>query len=891
MVKPLEYSRSRQSLAQPKAAYAIAPFHGGYTTAAGGAFKPYHPNDVCSPVNVCIRIGRRRIRNKSVTNLVEYLFGGSVVNKRCVSALIGRGAWLSAILSAGLLFATGCGTGQFPIASGTTPSAASNPGFSGKVFGGQQAIVGATIQLYAAGTSGYGTGFASLIPNGSYFPGGASGCTGGSANGCTTYPTTDSNGAFTITNNYACPSSASQVYIVATGGNPGLTGNVNNQYSALMAALGTCPANGTLSPSLFINMNEVTTVASVWALQQFMASPASASQGVPAVGAPSTQYGGVASGLYGMQNAFGMVNNMVDISNGAAEKPKNTWSTSESAKINTVADIIADCVNSDPSSTTNCTTLMADATPASMTTAKDTIQAAWYMAQNPVNNVSALYTNHVGATPPFTPLASAPADWTIAVFLAPTYSGTTYAVNTPHHVAIDNYGNVWLSNTGLLSASSAPTGVVELAPNGNVIMNPVNTFTASESGGAFSLFTTPPPSDVRTFTTPKMVAIDINNNAWVNNYGDSAGTPAGSSIAWFNGSTGPGVGGSQPTPGGYYVGNSPWGLAIDGSNNAFVAITSQAGGSTSLNYRSLAKLNTTSGAYTVNTTLYGATPPNQSPGGQTVIAIDTNTNATGGTGGLLWAVSNSTCKVKGNYFAASTTFGLLSQFNTNTLAAPNASEIATAYSGAVVGAGTVPTNCNTTSAYVGQVMSASMANPYGVAVDKNNNIWIVDTYTSSNGFDGLTYLTAPTTTTGTVPSSIYQVDGAGTDGNSTTAAAAGKTLVKAAYDIVDGNNNVWITDQSTGAVVEAAFNGTNIVFLTPGAGGATGVGFKHPWQNALGIAIDPSGNVWAGSSGTTSYYSGTLLDGNAMTVLVGAAGPVVTPLSRAILYNHLGQKP
>ena len=90
----------------------------------------------------------------------------------------------------------------------------------GKLFGGQQPVVGASIQGYAVGApatgGGYGVGSTALI---------------------TGVPVlTDANGEFTITGDYTPPAAASHFYIVATGGNPGL-GNALNPDLVLMSTV------------------------------------------------------------------------------------------------------------------------------------------------------------------------------------------------------------------------------------------------------------------------------------------------------------------------------------------------------------------------------------------------------------------------------------------------------------------------------------------------------------------------------------------------------------------------------------------------------------------------------------------------------------------------------
>ncbi len=84
----------------------------------------------------------------------------------------------------------GCG------ATPTVPSLTTKPAaISGKVFGGQQPIANATIQLYTVGTSGDGVGSSPLL---------------------TQTVTTDGNGNFNITGLYSC-SSATQVYLTVDG--------------------------------------------------------------------------------------------------------------------------------------------------------------------------------------------------------------------------------------------------------------------------------------------------------------------------------------------------------------------------------------------------------------------------------------------------------------------------------------------------------------------------------------------------------------------------------------------------------------------------------------------------------------------------------------------------
>ena len=101
------------------------------------------------------------------------------------------------------------------------------------------------------------------------------GSTNGYGSGATAIASTitDDQGAFNIpAGTYVCPTPARQAYIVASGGNPQVNGGANSNIT-LMAALGTCPSGSDLTTTTpFVIINEVTTVAAVWALQQFMAA-------------------------------------------------------------------------------------------------------------------------------------------------------------------------------------------------------------------------------------------------------------------------------------------------------------------------------------------------------------------------------------------------------------------------------------------------------------------------------------------------------------------------------------------------------------------------------------------------------------------------------------------
>jgi hypothetical protein len=352
-------------------------------------------------------------------------------------------------LSSGLLLASlcltlaGCALGV----SSSTPSAPVSPSGSalkGSVYGGQNPITGARVYLYAAGNTGYGSAY--TYKKGTSLLG-------------TTVVTTGANGVFNITGDYTCPSATTPVYIEAVGGVA--TGTFSNTGIIMLAALGPC---GNLSSTSFITMNELTTVASVWALAPFMTGP--------------TNIGSSAANQIGLANAFATVNKLVSIQYGQV----NTTSVPAGAtlptnELNTLADIIAACVNMAKTGTA-CGNLYTYATPPSGTKPTSTLQAALNMAHYPAQNVpdlAALATK----TSPFEPiLGGAPNDWTLSV----RYTGAGN-ISAPTAIAADQAGNIWITNTNT-------TSVTRLDSTG--------AFTANYVGG------------------DGPIAIDLTGNAWTN---------------------------------------------------------------------------------------------------------------------------------------------------------------------------------------------------------------------------------------------------------------------------------------------------------------------------------------------------------------------------------------
>ena len=348
------------------------------------------------------------------------------------------------VASAAALLLTGCAGFT---ATSTAPATLHIPAFHGSVHGGQQPVVGSKITLYAAGTTGYSASNTNLL---------------------TTTVLTASDGSFNITGDYTC-TAGQQMYLLASGGNPGSGTNAN---AVVMAGLGDC-AN--LSASTFIFMNEITTVGSVFALAPFMSS-------ATALGTSSTNTAGLA-------RAFASVNKLVNIATGTATGsalPANA--VGPGAEINSLANSIAYCINSAGGvagdGTTACGSLFQLATPSGGTAPTDTVQAALNIAQNPTLNTAAIF-NLAPPSSPFQPqLASAPTDWTMAV------KYKNIALGTPTSATVDAQGQIWFTN-------SATNSVTVLSQTGTPIA------ASPLSGNGLS--------------SPAAVAIDSTGNAWVAN--------------------------------------------------------------------------------------------------------------------------------------------------------------------------------------------------------------------------------------------------------------------------------------------------------------------------------------------------------------------------------------
>ena len=363
------------------------------------------------------------------------------------------------------VFLSGCA-----MTNSASPTASLAAAIRGNVHGGQQPVIGAHVYLLAANNTAYGAASISLL----------SSTATGLSDSIGAYVLTKSDGSFSITSDYTC-TSGTQVYLYALGGNPGAG---TNAAAGFLAAIGQCPASGSFAASVpYIYMNEVSTVAAAYSMSGF------------ATDALHVSSSNSSLAQAGIAIAFANAANLAGIATGTAltATPAGNGLVPQTT-INTIANILATCVNSSGPATVPCTTLFANTYPAGFSGTQDTATAAIYIAHNPGSNVGPLFAMTTPAQPFAPALSSTPTDFTIGII----YSGTATTgggLNFPQSISIDKFGDVWVANTGNSSVS-------ELTGNGTPLSPPTG-FTSAQ------LF------------IPTAIAIDPNQNAWLADSGNN----------------------------------------------------------------------------------------------------------------------------------------------------------------------------------------------------------------------------------------------------------------------------------------------------------------------------------------------------------------------------------
>jgi hypothetical protein len=337
----------------------------------------------------------------------------------------------------------------------------------------------------------------------------------GSQDSVGAYVITAADGTFTIPGYYSC-SAASDVYVYANGGDSGLG---ENSAATELAAVGSCPQLGATVPPVVVN--EVTTVAMSFALAGFAGDALHiSSSGTPLA-------------ITGVQNAFVNASTLVPVTTGIAPALIPSGSaTVPQATIDTLANILSACIHSTGASSSPCQALVGHA--GSAPPSSDTASAMIAIAHSPTSAVSTLFAQQ-SSTPPFSPyLTAAPNDFSLGLVF------TGGGMNLTSGMAVDAMGNVWSTNDSYYLTEISSAGVFLSGPN-----------------GYFSNAYAPGP-----------IAIDLNDNVWIGNGAHTIDGPGSLFELSSNGTVLSGANGY-----GYGLLRRPEGLAIDASNNIWVADT------------------------------------------------------------------------------------------------------------------------------------------------------------------------------------------------------------------------------------------------------------------------------------------------------------------------------
>lgn len=599
-----------------------------------------------------------------------------------------------------LIFLAGCSANSFNQLNqtGDTPAATvPAAGLTGMVHGGQQPIVGAHVYLFQANTTGYGgAGITASSSNASKSLLTSAGTTKDTSGGPTNgdyYAITGANGAFSITGEYACTQGA-PVYLYALGGD---SGSGPNSAVGLLAALGACPSTHAFPSTTFVYMNEVSTVATAYALAGFASDAVHMSSS------------GTALAQTGIANAVATVTNLEDLGTGVAllTTPGGNGTYYAQRKVNTLANILAACINSTGPGSTACSTLLSNTLSggATGTAPTDTATAAINMAHNPSSNIANLFAL-ASANPPFAPAAAVqPNDFTVAIQF--TGGGLT----SPSSVAIDASGNVWaanllinsvseLTNMGVpLTSSSGITTGGPSGPEGIAIDLSGNAWMANVNGNSVSVYTSgrtaisQSPLTNGGLVVVHSVAFDASGDAWVPNSGRATVTEFSSSFAVLSGTSGFTVTGAS----------SPDAVAIDGSGNAWLANL----GTTSVSKVTNAGVTVSGSPYTLS----GVTYPY-------AIAVDGAGNAwVPGWNNTLSKLTNSGVVATGSPFTGG---GLNDPY---ALAIDGAGNVWIADQ-----QGGVSEFSNAGVALSGATgySDGGLNQPYGIAVDGSGNVWVAN---------------------------------------------------------------------------------------------------------------------------------------------------------------------
>jgi hypothetical protein len=678
----------------------------------------------------------------------HHLSEGTPMIGNSFARLTGSKRNLLALMASGAVFTAGC-SNMATTATNTNPLSQAAT-LSGKIHGGNQPVVGATVTLWYAGQKGSPGTPASVA---------ATTTTDGSGNFSFIKDTT--NGNTDTGNTFSCPTGSDPlVYVISKGGNTQNNGNTSqsNAAAGFISVYGTCYE---LSAANHVDMTEATTVATMAAVQQFFnpTNDAIVADGTGQQYNIVKQIPATIALLADPSAGTAVTSTTLNSGSGNIAPGVSVTATPEAGKVNLLANILSACINTATNSSTSCSSLFS-ASPfpnnaytnnfnVTFPAPTDTLQAIYYILTNPTNgnsaNLTTLFGLAGGVSGPYQPaLATQPSDWTIAV----TYSSTSTCgsasggsggfISSPVDINIDAQDNVWIANsqagTGNLSEISGagvPTTCVLLGSGGSL-------------GGA---------------------TIDVANNVWIG---------SGASLYRYNPSNSTTV--AFPTT------VSPVGVTADGVGNVyFTAVAGTVG--------SLYRIpNATSGPATapvqissnVGTNPVRLMPDYQGNAIQGNIFVTTGTTsvaevspsvATGNLNGFL----TSSINTSGNSYGIS-----LSHDNKLFVSSINSGDI----DGFVLSSGTY-VNINGFP-YITPATSG-IATPTSIAVDGRYNVWIPNN-ANGTGTGSVSELGSQNIAAGLSPSTGFQ--------------KASTVLTSGRATAVDQAGNVWVAGDGVNFITE-----------------------------------------------------------------------------------------
>ena len=681
-------------------------------------------------------------------------------------------------LSFGVSCLVGCGSSfeSATVAAGTSGSA-----IQGRVMGGQQPIIGAHIYLMQANPIVWKGPSTSLLTSTSGGTGGGQATAadttvvGSAATPAYYVATTAPYGNFNISGDYSC-TAGTQVYLIGVGGNSvGTSTSVSNSAIVQMALLGNCPSSGNFAASVpFITLNELSTVAAAYSVAGFTLDYLH-------IGGWGTD-----AQTTGLENAFRGAANIVSLGSGIAytATPAGNGTVPQS-KLNTLADIIATCVNTKANTSSACTTLF-NATPSTAgVTPSTTFDAILNLAQNPtINSTNTGLISQPSAVSPFQPyLSTNPNDWTVSLkYTAPNTAN-------PARPDYDSSGNIWIPNFSNNSLTELNTLGAVLSGKGG--------YTGSGLNG------------------PASVSVNrFSDKVWAANFNSgtvSAFTAAGSAVPGSPYTTGNGSG--------YYVFMSGQSLIASGTNGIYQlsdagAVTSSA---TNVVYNSAVTASPTGDIWSAQ---YANNTVASLPSGGTTATTYTGANLNAPSGissdfnGQMW-VSNvgggaSLFSYTGAVLGSYTGAGLLQPYhvridgynrpwfgNSNgSVSAFNADRTAFTGTAGVTTDSTTAYNANPTATTNGFPSHAIL----GLIIDQAGNLWAPDYDNSLYEFLGITTPPVPVVQT-------LQV-ACGSSGITYTS-SAGQTWVADANYITAGSDNTNEYTEPLFPTITFAYNNQN----------------------------------------------------------------------------------